>query len=55
MKKLPIIMLSCLSDGPDIEKAITIGADWYMKKPINFKILTVNINYLLERKPHSKI
>jgi len=46
---IPVIMLTCLSDGQDFEKAIQLGADWYTTKPFDFKKLLSNVKYLLAR------
>ncbi len=48
-KDIPVIMLTCLSDGQDFEKAIELGADWYTTKPFDFKKLITNIKYLLNK------
>lgn len=48
-KTIPVIMLTCLSDGQDFEKAIALGADWYTTKPFDFKKLLANVNYLLNK------
>ena len=48
--KLPIIILSALGDEEDIVRGLDIGADDYISKPFQIKILFARIRRLLKRK-----
>lgn len=47
--QVPIIMLTGKREKADIEKALTVGADDYIVKPIDPDILTVKIKNLLQK------
>lgn len=51
--KLPIIMLSALGDEEDIVKGLDTGADDYISKPFQVKILLARIRRLLKSKAKS--
>ncbi len=53
-KDIPIIMLTGKREQADIEKALTVGANDYIIKPIDPDILTAKIKSLLE-KSHEKV
>jgi DNA-binding response OmpR family regulator len=47
--QVPIIMLTGKREKADVEKALTVGADDYIVKPIDPDILTVKIKNLLQK------
>lgn len=53
-KTVPIIMLTGKRDPQDVEKAISVGANDYMIKPIDPDILIAKVKKLLENKSQSE-
>ena len=47
---IPIIMVTGRRERKDIEKALEVGADAYVVKPVDPEILVAKVNSLLERK-----
>ena len=47
---IPIVMLTAKTDEESVVKAITFGADDYVRKPFGVKELVVRMNRLLDRK-----
>ena len=48
-KKIPIIMVTARTSESDMNTGKEVGADEYMVKPIDFKVLTENIDKLVNR------
>lgn len=46
LKKIPVVMLTTTSTTDDIERALTLGANDYIVKPIKFKDFTNKVNKL---------
>lgn len=57
IKKIPIIITSALSDMDNVQKALDMGANGYLLKPIKFEQLEEKINELapIIRKQHKKM
>ncbi|MFA6682402.1 MAG: response regulator transcription factor [Sphaerochaeta sp.] len=49
LKELPIIIVSARTDETDIITALELGADNYLSKPFNPKVLVANVKALLRR------
>ncbi|RLD18899.1 MAG: response regulator [Caldiserica bacterium] len=49
-KDKPVLMLTALGMGEDFEKALEVGANWYIVKPFKPQQLIERINMLLEEK-----
>ncbi len=47
-KNMKVIVISALSSETFIKKATTLGADYYMLKPINYEILSKRVDDLFE-------
>lgn len=47
---LPILMVSAMIDSEDVVEALEAGANDYVIKPINFKVLLARINTVLQLK-----
>ncbi len=47
LKELPIIIISARTDQAGIDKALSLGANVYLTKPLNLPKLTQEINRLL--------
>ena len=48
---LPVIMASALADGSDVARALDEGADDYVSKPIDLRVLSARIEARLRRRP----
>jgi len=48
--RLPILMMTSDSSDQTVEKAIRIGADGYIFKPVNFEELQMAINTAIQRR-----
>ena len=48
--RLPVIMVTAMSDSADIVKALGLGACDYVTKPVDFPVALARINAQLERK-----
>ncbi|OGS28033.1 MAG: hypothetical protein A2297_02090 [Elusimicrobia bacterium RIFOXYB2_FULL_48_7] len=48
-KHIPVLMLTAKDLGEDVEKALEMGADWYVTKPYDIQYLLRNVKKLLER------
>ncbi len=44
--KIPVVMLTTTSTSEDIKKAISLGANDYIVKPVNFKDFTDKVSKL---------
>lgn len=53
-KNLPFIFLSAKDSAADIEKGLNIGADIYLSKPVENKLLLTQIKVLLRREARIK-
>ncbi|RLD17381.1 MAG: response regulator [Caldiserica bacterium] len=49
-KDKPVLMLTALGMGEDFEKALEVGANWYIVKPFKPQQLIERISMLLEEK-----
>lgn len=49
--EIPIIMLTAISENPDIVKGLNVGADDYISKPFDEEVLLARINAVLRRSP----
>lgn len=47
--KIPIIIITALAQESDREKGEEVGADFYITKPFDFKVLTEKIEELLRK------
>lgn len=52
LENLPVVMVSALNELDNVEKCITLGADDYLVKPINAKLLKARITNCLDKKRH---
>jgi CheY-like chemotaxis protein len=50
-KKIPVILLSALTQKTEVEMGFSAGADRYLSKPFMNDDLLVTIQSLLEKKP----
>jgi len=50
LKEIPVIMVSALADGDNIEKALSLGAIEYIKKPVDELELLARIDTVLKLK-----
>lgn len=48
-KKIPIIMITARAQDEDMEKGKAVGADFYLIKPFDFKILVAKMEELLKK------
>ncbi|OGS22345.1 MAG: hypothetical protein A2252_05320 [Elusimicrobia bacterium RIFOXYA2_FULL_39_19] len=48
-KHIPVLMLTGKDLGEDVEKALEMGADWYVTKPYDIQYLLRNVKKLLQR------
>ncbi|MDT7042971.1 sigma-54-dependent Fis family transcriptional regulator [Candidatus Nitronereus thalassa] len=49
---LPVVVVSALNELDNVEKCLMLGADDYLVKPINAKILKARISNCLDKKRH---
>ena len=54
-EKIKIVVLSALSSDTFIKKAISLGANYYMLKPVNFDILSKRIFDLFEEEQKASV
>jgi DNA-binding response OmpR family regulator len=54
-KKLPVLMLSANATDTDIERALQLGANGYLIKPVSLEELEQGIRAVLGRAAHPKI
>jgi DNA-binding response OmpR family regulator len=47
LKHLPVMMLTYLEDIASIDRAYTLGADAFSTKPVNWRLLSYQIRYVL--------
>lgn len=55
LENLPVVMVSALNELDNVEKCITLGADDYLVKPINAKLLKARITNCLDKKRHHDV
>jgi DNA-binding response OmpR family regulator len=53
-RHIPIVMLTSLSQRKDVEEGFRAGANAYVAKPYDEKVLLYHIKTLLERRPKEK-
>ncbi len=52
LETLPVVVVSALSEFDNVEKCLLLGADDYLVKPINAKLLKARITNCLDKKRH---
>ncbi|MBI3564080.1 MAG: DNA-binding response regulator, partial [Elusimicrobia bacterium] len=48
---IPVVMLTAMDQGKDVEKAVAYGADAYIPKPIDFPKLRAKIAQFVKLPP----
>ena len=55
LETLPVVVVSALSELDNVEKCLLLGADDYLVKPINAKLLKARITNCLDKKRHRDV
>jgi PAS domain S-box-containing protein len=55
LQTLPVVVVSALNELDNIEKCLVLGADDYLVKPINAKLLKARITNCLDKKRHHDV
>lgn len=51
VSSVPILMLTVLSESPNVERSLQAGADAYMTKPFSLRVLLERVRNLLDKEP----